>query len=230
MQLLPDYFYDINVFSVTFRLFLAVLFGGAIGMERGATKHPAGFRTHILVCVGAALAMLTNQFISASMPGSIDPSRMGAQVITGVGFLGVGTIMVTGGQKIKGLTTAAGLWASACIGLALGIGFYSGALIAGVMVFLSLTILKRFESYFYDLSRVMDLYVELESLPALKEYQSFVRSQGIQIQSSHLNKTGAAGSGGIGFHMSIRIPKGMKHADAVQLLSDHEGIYLIEEM
>lgn len=230
MHLLPDYFYDINVFSVAFRLLLAVLFGGAIGMERGASKHPAGFRTHILVCVGAALAMLTNQFIFESMPGNIDPSRMGAQVITGVGFLGVGTIMVTGGQKIKGLTTAAGLWASACIGLSIGIGFYSGAIIAGIMVFTSLTILKRFEGFFYDLSRVMDLYVELESLPALKEYQRFVRSQGIQIQSSHLNKAGSTGSGGIGFHMSVRIPKDMKHADAVQLLSNHEGIYLIEEI
>ncbi len=230
MHALPDYFYDVNLVSVTFRLFLAVLFGGVIGLERGATKHPAGFRTHILVCVGAALAMLTNQYISATFTGSIDPSRMGAQVITGVGFLGVGTIMVTGGQKIKGLTTAAGLWASACIGLSLGIGFYSGALVAGLLVFLSLTILKRFESYFYDLSRVMDLYVELESLPELKEYQKFVRSQGIQIVGSYLNRTGAEGNGGIGFHMSIKIPKGMTHADAVELLSNHEGIFLIEEI
>jgi putative Mg2+ transporter-C (MgtC) family protein len=230
MHLLPDYFYDVNIFSVTFRLFLAVLFGGAIGMERGATKHSAGFRTHILVCVGAALAMLTNQYISVEFTGSIDPSRMGAQVITGVGFLGVGTILVTGGQKIKGLTTAAGLWASACIGLALGIGFYSGAIIAGVMVFLSLTILKRFESYFYDLSRVLELYVELESLHALKDYQAFIRSQGIYIHNSQLNTTGSTHAGGIGFHMSVRIPKGMKHTDAVELLSSHEGIYLIEEM
>jgi len=230
MFILPDYFYDINILSVTFRLFLAVVFGGIIGLERGASKHPAGFRTHILVCVGAALAMLTNQFIYESMTSIADPSRMGAQVITGVGFLGVGTIMVTGGQKIKGLTTAAGLWASACIGLALGIGFYSGAIIAGILVLSALTFLKRFESYIYDLSRVMDLYVELESISALKEYQKFVRSQGIQIQSSTLNQAGAADSGGIGFHMSIKIPKGMKHSDAIELLSNHEGIHLIEEI
>jgi len=229
MHFLPEYFYDVNFISVTFRLFLAVLFGGAIGLERGATKHPAGFRTHILVCVGAALAMLTNQFVYETMTSIADPSRMGAQVITGVGFLGVGTIMVTGGQKIKGLTTAAGLWASACIGLALGIGFYSGALIAGVLVLASLTILKRFESYFYELSRTLDLYVELDSLPALKEYQKFVKCQGVQIQSSLLSKTGTIGNG-IGFHMSIKIPKGMKHADAIELLSNHEGINLIEEV
>ena len=230
MFTLPDVFYDVNLLSVAFRLFLAVIFGGIIGLERGATKHPAGFRTHILVCVGAALAMLTNQYIFESMTAISDPSRMGAQVITGVSFLGVGTIMVTGGQKIKGLTTAAGLWASACIGLALGIGFYSGAIIAGILVFSALTFLKRFESLIYDLSRVMDLYVELESISALKEYQKFVRERGIQIQSSYLNQTGAVDSGNVGFHMSIKIPKGMKHAAAIELLSDYEGIHLIEEI
>lgn len=230
MHILPDYFYDVNIFSVAFRLFLAVVFGGIIGLERGAAKHPAGFRTHILLCVGAALVMLTNQYIYSTMTNSVDPSRMGAQVITGVGFLGGGTILVTGGQKIKGLTTAAGLWASACIGLALGIGFYTGAIIAGFLVFTSLTFLKRIETYVYDLSRIMDLYVELESLSDLKEYQVFVRNQGIQIHSSHLNKTGPGQSGGIGFHMSVRIPKGMKHSDAIELLSNHGGIYLIEEM
>lgn len=231
MHALPDYFYNINIFSVTLRLFLAVVFGGVIGLQRGATKHPAGFRTHILVCMGAALAMLTNQYIFESISNIGDPARMGAQVITGVGFLGVGTILVTsGGQKIKGLTTAAGLWASACIGLSLGIGFYSGAVIAGILVFSALTFLKRLEIYFYDLSRVLDLYVELESLSELKEYQSFVRSQGIQIHSSYLSKTGAINSGGIGFHMTIKIPKGMKHSDAIVLLGNREGIYLIEEM
>jgi len=231
MNALPDYFYDVNMISVTFRLFLAVLFGGVIGLERGATKHPAGFRTHILVCVGAALAMLTNQYISESFSsGAIDPSRMGAQVITGVGFLGVGTILVTGGHKIKGLTTAAGLWASACIGLALGIGFYSGALIAAILVFASLTILKRFESYIYDLARVMDIYVELASLPALKEYRKFVEEQGFLIQSSYLNKTGTPASGGVGFHMSVRIPKKISHTAAIELLSNYENIHLIEEM
>lgn len=230
MHLFSDTFYDVNLISVTFRLFLAVIFGGVIGLERGATKHPAGFRTHILVCVGAALAMLTNQYIYETMTNVADPSRMGAQVITGVGFLGVGTILVTGGQKIKGLTTAAGLWASACIGLALGIGFYSGALIAGILVILSLTILKRVESFFYEFSRTMDLYVEMESLSELNGYQTFVRSLGFQIHDAHLNRTGTIGSGAIGFHMSVKIPKGMKHADAIESLSNHEGIFLIEEV
>ena len=135
---LPAFMYDLNVYSICIRLLLAILLGGIIGLERGASRHAAGFRTHILVCVGAALAMLTNQFIMISFDGSIDPARLGAQVITGVGFLGVGTILVTGSKKIKGLTTAAGLWASACLGLAAGIGFYDGAVLAGIAIFVSL--------------------------------------------------------------------------------------------
>lgn len=228
----PHYFYDVNIFSVIFRLSLAVLYGGIIGLERGVTKHPAGFRTHILVCVGATLAMLTNQYIcETGLYSPADPSRLGAQVITGVGFLGVGTILVTGGgQKIKGLTTAAGLWTSACIGLALGIGFYSGAITAGLLVFIALRFLKNIENLFYELSRVMDLYVELNSLEQLKEYQKFVVDQGIEIYSSHLNRYGHIASGGIGYHLSIKIPKGIKHAEAIELLSHYEGIYLIEEV
>ncbi len=215
---------------VILRLALATLFGGMIGLERGAAKHPAGFRTHILVCVGAALAMLTNEFVFNTITTIADPTRMGAQVITGVGFLGVGTILVTGGQQIRGLTTAAGLWASACIGLAIGIGFYSGAIVASLLVFASLSFLKKVENYVYEMSRIMDLYVELESLSELKDYQAFVQKQNITILKSYLNKSGTNEADTIGFHMSVKIPRKMKHADAIELLSNHEGIYLIEEM
>ena len=145
MYHLPDCFYEINLLSVSLRLILALLFGGIIGLERGSNRHPAGFRTHILVCVGAALAMMTNQFILQQFDTG-DPARLGAQVITGVGFLGVGTILVTGRHKIKGLTTAAGLWASACLGLAIGIGFYSGAIVAALIIFISLTMAAVFQS------------------------------------------------------------------------------------
>ena len=109
-----EYLSDINVVSISIRLILACLFGGAIGIERSTKKHAAGLRTYILVCMASALAMLTNQFVFAAFPGS-DGSRIGAQVISGIGFLGVGTIVVTSRNRIKGLTTAAGIWACACI-------------------------------------------------------------------------------------------------------------------
>ena len=119
-----EFLQNINVASTGLRLLLALVCGGLLGLERGKKKRPAGFRTHMLVCVGSALAMITNQYMAEHYTG-IDASRMASQVISGIGFLGAGTIMVTGLQKIRGLTTAAGLWVVACIGLAFGTGFYS---------------------------------------------------------------------------------------------------------
>lgn len=230
MHILPDYFYDINIISVTLRLFLAVLLGGIIGLERGANRHAAGFRTHILVCVGATLAMLTNQYIFQTMTELADPSRMGAQVITGVGFLGVGTILVTGRHKIKGLTTAAGLWASACTGLALGIGFYYGAFIAGLLVFISLAVLPKVETYFYNRSRVMDLYLELDSITNLKEFLDYVKSLGIVINETHLSKEDPIASDCVGLHMSIKFPKEIKRSELIDKLNGQQRVFLIEEI
>ena len=129
------YLREMNFVSVMFRLILAMVCGGMIGLERGRKRRPAGFRTYMLVCLGAALTMLLSQYEFAMVMGpwkgiaqelgmKTDVSRFGAQVINGIGFLGAGTILVTGRQEVKGLTTAAGLWASACMGLAIGAGFY----------------------------------------------------------------------------------------------------------
>ena len=124
--------YELNMISTFFRLLLALICGGILGIERGKKNRPAGFRTYMLVCVASAMVMITNQYIS-NMYSTGDPSRMGAQVISGIGFLGAGTIIVTGRNRVKGLTTAAGLWASACIGLTIGVGFYSGAIIGCII-------------------------------------------------------------------------------------------------
>ena len=143
--------HEINMLSISLRLFLAVVFGGIIGLNRAMTKRPAGFRTHILVCLGATLVMITNQYMTDILSYGTDPARLGAQVITGVGFLGAGTILMRGDKKVEGLTTAAGLWACACIGLALGIGFYAAAITATVLVFLSLTVFMKFALNIYRL-------------------------------------------------------------------------------
>lgn len=226
---LPDYFYNINIFSVSLRLFLALIFSGIIGLERGANRHPAGFRTHILVCVGAALAMMTNQFIVETM-NTGDPARLGAQVITGVGFLGVGTILVTGRHKIKGLTTAAGLWASACLGLALGIGFYSGACVAAIVIFVSLTLLPKVENHFYRNSRVIDLYLEVDTIEHFKAITKYVRTIDSSFYETHLSQTPPVTAGGISFHISLRLPKGISHNEAIANLERMEGVYLVEEI
>ena len=108
--------------SIIVRLALAIILAGSIGIERAIKKHAAGLRTYILVCVASCMAMIADAFIVETY-GTGDAARFGAQVISGIGFLGAGTILVTSRSQVKGLTTAAGLWAVACLGLTIGAGF-----------------------------------------------------------------------------------------------------------
>lgn len=125
------------------KLSITTILSGFIGYEREHSHRPAGFRTHILVAVGSALVMLTSVFIYDSQGMSGDVTRMSAQVLSGIGFLGAGTILREG-FSVKGLTTAASLWAVACIGIAVGSGFYAGAFVATIVIYLTLNSLKRF--------------------------------------------------------------------------------------
>lgn len=138
-----DPFRDINFLSVLFRMVLAFLCGMAIGMERSYKNRPAGMRTHILICVGATLASMTGLYLYLNEHLPTDISRLGAQVVSGLGFIGAGTIIVTKRHTIKGLTTAAGLWASGIIGLALGAGYYEGGVAATVLVLLTEIVFPR---------------------------------------------------------------------------------------
>jgi len=222
--------YELNHFTVLIRLLLAVILGGIIGLERGANKHPAGFRTHILVCVGAALAMLTNQYVHANFGPLVDPSRLGAQVITGVGFLGVGTILVTGRYKIKGLTTAAGLWASACIGLAAGIGFYSGAIIAAALVLISLGLLPRLEAAFYQHSRTLSIFVEIDSAKNLKPLIHAIKELDIKVSEAHLDKSALNIEGAAAVSMVIRLPRKRLVHDVLEQITDLPYVIIVEEI
>ena len=136
---------ELNLYSVALRVILSVLFGGLIGLERGYHGRAAGLRTHILVCLGAAMAALVGLYWVSVLGFNSDPLRVGAQVVSGIGFLGVGTIIIRNREQVTGLTTAAGLWATASIGLAVGIGFYWAALLAFLMVMITISILIRFE-------------------------------------------------------------------------------------
>ena len=130
--------------------------GGLIGLERSRKNRPAGFRTYMIVCLSAALVIMTNQFIYNNFGGN-DPARLGAQVISGIGFLGAGTIIVTSRSQVKGLTSAAGLWASACLGVAIGIGFYSGALIVAFVVFVIITYFKKIDYMLTTTSKIFSI-------------------------------------------------------------------------
>ncbi len=138
-------FEEFGVATVIVRLVVAALMGGLIGSERGRHGRAAGLRTHILVCIGAAMTSLTSMFLSEGLGYTGDIARLSAQVISGIGFLGAGTIMIRNSSVITGLTTAAGMWATAAIGVALGYGFYSAAITATVICIFSVTVLSRLE-------------------------------------------------------------------------------------
>jgi len=150
---------QVNIASIAFRLFLSIILCGAIGMERGLRNRPAGFMTYLLVGCGSALIMITNQYI-ATIYTNVDPTRMASQVVSGIGFLGAGTIITTAKNEIRGLTTAAGLWAAAAVGLAVGIGFYGGAIIGSIFIIFSLMYLKKIDLYIKTHAKTMEIYLE----------------------------------------------------------------------
>lgn len=162
MEAIFNFLREFNLITVTIRLVLAAVFGGAIGLERGRQRRAAGLRTHILVCIGAALAATVGFFSTQVLGNSLaDPLRVSAQVISGIGFLGVGTILVKGRFQITGLTTAAGLWVTAAIGIALGAGFYEGAIVAFIISILTVVVLHKLERRVNMHHSSFGIYVEI---------------------------------------------------------------------
>lgn len=218
-----------NWASVLFRLILAVICGGLIGIERGRKRRPAGFRTHMLVCLGAAMTMLIGQHLW--MQGyATDLTRLGAQVVSGIGFLGAGTILVTGRQQIKGLTTAAGLWASACLGLAIGAGFYIGAAIAFLLVLLTITLFSRLESKLIASARNMNLYVEYADSETLGRVIDNVKHLNVKIYDVEIMKNKVSEGISTGAILSVRLPRSLPHAVVMAEIASSDGVRGVEEL
>ncbi|WMJ87313.1 MgtC/SapB family protein [Anaerocolumna sp. MB42-C2] len=220
---------DVNTLSIIVRLSLAAICGGLIGYDRGRKRRPAGFRTHILVCIGSALVMITNQYIIEVLKYDTDPTRLGAQVISGIGFLGAGTILITGKQQVKGLTTAAGLWASACMGLAIGIGFYEGALIGCIFILGSMTLLHRFDAFVMSKTKLLELYVELVSVKSISKFFDFVRNNNMEITNVEIIKTRSAEEM-VGLFVTIKQKEKHDHMKVLTLFGTLDDVVIVEEI
>ena len=183
-----DFAREMNTLAVAFRLVLAVLCGGLIGIEREYKRRPAGFRTHILICLGAAMTTLTSQYMFLTMHLYTDVARLGAQVIAGIGFIGAGTIIVTGRREVKGLTTAAGLWASACMGLAIGAGFYECMLISFLLIVMSMKFLPYIENLIMSKAVNMSVYIEVDNIENLGSVLGFLKREEVRIYEVELDK------------------------------------------
>ena len=175
-------------YFVLLRLVIAVILGGLIGLERGGSNHEAGFRTHIVLCLGAALVMVISEQL-VKQHGSEDIMRMGAQVISGVGFLGVGSIVIDG-NRIRGITTAAGLWTTACIGLAVGSGYYIISSFAVALMLFAMLGLRSFKSRLNSRLLKYSIKLDLENGAAIKDILRKLMDKDVQICSIKLEEDG----------------------------------------
>ena len=220
---------EVTYLAVVLRITVAVLIGGLIGMERGMKNRPAGLRTYMLVCVGACLIMLTNQFIF-QVYGTGDPVRMGAQVISGIGFLGAGTIVVTRRNQIKGLTTAAGLWTAAGVGLALGIGFYEAAITGALAIFAVITLLQKMDNSMHRKTRQLEAYIELTPEITLGDFLRAVRDSGIEISDVQREQGADSASGNRAYIATLKAKKRRNHIEILEIVEDIPGVGYLEEL
>ena len=221
---------SLDLLSVVVRLGFAMLCGGVIGLERERKRRPAGFRTHILICLGAAMTTLTSQYLVLHLHLFTDMARLGAQVIAGIGFIGAGTIIITKRRQVKGLTTAAGLWAAAIVGLCCGAGFVEGAFLATVIILLAELVFAKLEYFIVSNARVFNLYVEYAEsstlgtvVDSIKNTSSFI----VDMEITRSNRDGRRNSCAV---FSIRTPRKISHQKVMAIVAKIEGVVAVEEL
>lgn len=224
------------------RILLAAVLGAAIGVERGRKHRPAGLRTHMLVCVASSLVMVTNeQLIYAYGVG--DPTRMGAQVISGIGFLGAGTILTDRQNRVRGLTTAAGLWASACVGVAVGGGFYIGGIVTCILMLMIFTRFIDVEHRFVRRGRIMELNVTFDGSRNLNNFISEITGRECSITSfTYLDpvdenlwkiksdKDITAYEKMVTVNLHLLLPMNNYHSEILKILENSKGMIIMEEI
>lgn len=221
---------DSGIAATAVRMLLAVICGGIIGMEREFKRRPAGFRTHILICLGAAMTTLTSQYLLLDRGYYTDLSRLGAQVIAGVGFIGAGTIIVTSHQRVKGLTTAAGLWTSAIVGLTLGAGFYEAGILATLLILLAESLFSRLEYRILSRSPVVNLFVEYADRHCLDEALRLYREEGVKVVNMQITRHTRNDRHNACVIFELRLNKKCTAETLTRLLLGIEGVESVEEL
>ena len=216
--------------AIFLRLLLATFVGTFIGFEREFKNKGAGIKTHVLVCLGSAMAMIVSEYLIHQFPGvRADMARIGAQVISGVGFLGVGTIIITGKNEVQGLTTAAGLWACACIGLAAGAGYAEGTIIAMLFVIFTFVILNKIDHWLHENARIFTLYVEFENRHGIKELLKKLHSWNCNFSAFQLVK-GEAGKFGGAATFTIKLERGARKQPFIDAVQALDVVCFVEEV
>lgn len=220
---------EFNIISIVVRLILSLVIGGLIGIDREKSTRSAGFRTYALVCLASTLVTLIGNYIYINIDKSIDISRLSAQVISGIGFLGAGAIITSANQKVRGLTTAAALWTCGCIGIAIGIGFYIGALITGLFTLILLKVLKVVDKRYREKFNFVDIYLELHNPKDITNIINFLGSIGVRVVSLNSTKAKAISSE-IGLDITIKIDKHKSSDNIIYDLSKIENVNLVHKV
>ena len=228
----------LSYIEIIIRVVLSLVIGSIFGLERGSKSQPAGIRTHSIVCMAACLIMMTNEFVSYKF-GTGDPTRLGAQVISGVGFRGAGTILITDKKKVTGLTTAAGIWASAGIGLAIGVGFYAGALLVAISVWSVISMFQPLKKYIQSRSKVIELYIVVKSTEAYNRVLVYCAENGIRLNDSR-TAFGDVNSERIEYFdvpdkriasfMTLELSGKFEHLKLMEEIADIVGVIYVEEV
>ena len=226
-----DFVRDVDLLSITVRMVLAAICGGSIGIEREYKRRPAGFRTHILICLGAAMTTLTSQYLYLNMGMYTDISRLGAQVIAGVGFIGAGTIIVTKHQRVKGLTTAAGLWTAAIIGLVCGSGYVECAIFATVMVLMAELVLIRFEYRYTLKADDVHLYIEYTEANVIENIVGIIRDKHLNMKELEITRV-SSDNDTVRYCaiLAVRVNRKQLDEDVVKSINAVENVTTVEEL
>lgn len=220
---------ELDWLSVTVRLVLAVVCGGIVGIERERKRRPAGFRTHILICLGAAMTTLTSQYLVLEIGLYTDLARLGAQVIAGIGFIGAGTIIITKRRQVKGLTTAAGLWVAAIVGLCCGAGYYEGAVLATAVIILAELVFAKVEYFIVSNARSFNLYVEYVESGNLGTIVDTIKKSGGYILDLEITKNSSEGKNPCAV-FSLQAPRKISHQALMTKIAKLDGIVSVEEL
>ncbi len=221
---------EITFASIALRMVMSFLCGGLIGIEREYKRRAAGFRTHILICLGAAITTMTSQYLALVMGFDTDLGRLGAQVIAGIGFIGAGSILVTRRQRVKGLTTAAGLWAAAIIGLCFGAGFYEGGVIATVLILLAELFFSKVEAAVLYRIPEINLYVECLEKSGLDAVLHLLQQEQVKVLSMEVMRASGEGHGNTSGILSVRLPKKYPAETLLLKLNGLQSVVSAEEL
>ncbi|MBE5901391.1 MAG: MgtC/SapB family protein [Lachnospiraceae bacterium] len=216
--------------AVAIRLVIATAFGSMIGWERIVRRHSAGIKTFALVSLGSAVAMVLNIYLGGLVGDNVDIGRIPSGVVSGIGFLGAGTILVTGRNQIKGLTTAASLWVTSCMGMAIGAGY----LVVGVTCFVLVMFANIFLVYLHqrvsEHTRLMSLYVEVEENSGVRRLRKEIRDAGIVINSITKTKEKTLQGEDAALIIDIQLGKHHSHQEVLEMINGLDFVDYVEEV